>query len=450
MTEDKRTLAALMQTDISGYTKLVARDEQLALELLEEHSNLIRSSIANRSGREIKHMGDSFLVTFPSALQAAQCAVDIQTALVERNAVMPTSRKLWIRIGLHLGDLVHREGDVFGDGVNVLSRIEPLAEVGGIALSRQVYDQIRNQLDLPLESLGERELRNVDDPVELFCIVLPWQTETQPTGASKGGVAKKADLTRILGLTPEVFKHPRHGMLLERLLRNVVRFHQRHGEIDPGAQQLVRHWLANTAELLEGIDSSEFSVHVEDVRTQAGRFLQLVGDGDSVYSTNYIRAPVWWDTEIGEDYLRQKVNASRRGADIVQVMIEPEPEALIEDRDLIERLVGPHGERGSFRIYGISAQELVRDQLRDVFLIENKIAFELDLESRTWIRGFQIYFHPSEAMAQLRRYYVNLMQHDALVEYDPNGLYGGESSFDAFLRRVFPWASVESADVLSL
>jgi len=257
----------------------------------------------------------------------------------------------------------------------------------------------------------------------------------------------RADLTRVLGLTPELFKHPTHGLLLERLVRNLVRFHQRQNEIDPAAQQLLRQWLTNTAELLEGIDTNDYFVRLEDVRSQAGRYLQFIGAGDSVYSSNYVQVPIWWDTEVGDNYLRQKVNASRRGADIVQIMIESEPEALIEARQLIERLVGPHGERGSYRVFAIDEQELVRDQCRDVFLIKDKVAFGLDLDSRTWIRGFQICFHPSDAMNELLRYYEDLMQHSALVEYDPHGLYGGKQSYGEFIQHVFPWSRLELSDI---
>jgi class 3 adenylate cyclase len=424
MAEEKRKLAALMQTDICGYTEMVERDESLAMELLEEHNNLIRSWVSNHNGHEIKFMGDSFLVMFSSALQATRCAIDIQTSLVERNATMPTSRIITIRIGLHLSDLIYRDGDVFGDGVNMLSRIEPLAKPGGIALSRQIYVQVRNQLDIPCVSLGEQELKNIQNPVEIFQAILPWKSETCGVVKEREPPSKKADLMRVLGLTPELFKHPNYGMLLERIVRNLVRFHQRQNEIDPAAQQLLRQWLTNTAELLEGIDANDYIVRLEDVRFHAGRYLQLVGAGDCVYSTNYVQVAIWWDTEIGDNYLRQKVNASRRGAEIVQIMIESDPAALIEDR-----------------------QEVVKDQCRDVFLVKDKVAFGLDFDSRTWIRGFQISFHPSDAMNELVRYYEEIMQHDALVEYDPHGLYGGEQSYGDFVQRVFPWSRVELSDV---
>ena len=175
MAEGERRLAAIMLTDIVGYTALSQQNEGLALELLQEHSRLLRRCFAQHNGREIKFTGDGFLVEFPSALQATRCAIEIQRALNERNAAAPPERRIQIRIGLHVGDVVHREGDLFGDGVNITSRIEPLAEPGGICLSQQVFDQVWNKIEAPLISLGKKELKNVQVPMEVFRVVLPWE-----------------------------------------------------------------------------------------------------------------------------------------------------------------------------------------------------------------------------------------------------------------------------------
>lgn len=434
MSQEKRSLSALMLTDICGYTQRVERNEALAMSLLEEHCVLLRPIFTRHNGREIKLMGDAFLVEFPSAVQAARCAIEIQKAIVERNASSSPDRRIQIRIGLHLGDVVHRDEDVFGDGVNVLSRIEPLADAGGVCLSRQLYDQVWNKLDLPLESLGEKKLHNVDQPLELFRVILPWR------GGSRAPVAAafrtQLDLLHTLGFD-KLLKHPRHGLVVERLLRNLVRFHNRHESLDPSAVQLIRAWLESTARLLEGVEANQFDIHLEDVRIHAGRFLQLVTAGDKVYSTNYMYTPLWWGTRIGEDYARLKINASRRGADIVQVFIETDERSLRTNRPLVEKLVGPHGDKGTLRTYVIPERELVRDQCLDLFLIWDKVAFKLDLESRTWIKGFELFFSPSEGMNQLERYYEELMAHASLVEYDPHELYGGISDFDALVDRLF-------------
>src|SRR4029077_11185271 len=119
-----------------------------------------------------------FLVEFQSALEAAQCALAIQRALAKRNADAPAERQIQVRIGVHIGDVVHRGGDVYGDGVNIASRIESLAAAGGICVSMDVERQIRNALEARFEKLAPTELKNISVPMDLFRIVLPWERQT--------------------------------------------------------------------------------------------------------------------------------------------------------------------------------------------------------------------------------------------------------------------------------
>jgi class 3 adenylate cyclase len=170
--ESGRSLAAIMFTDIVGYTTLAQRDEGHALRLLEDHRRSLRAIFPKYSGREIKTIGDSFLVEFPSALEAARCAIEIQrkTHLPEKTNL---EDRVALRIGLHLGDLVHTaDGDIQGDAVNVASRIEPLADPGGICISDQVYAQIKNKIDNPIVKLGSRTLKNVEEPMDIYRVVL--------------------------------------------------------------------------------------------------------------------------------------------------------------------------------------------------------------------------------------------------------------------------------------
>ena len=122
-----RRLAAIMFTDIVGYTKMSQAKESLALELLEEHRALVRPLLSTHGGVEVKTIGDAFLVEFRSALEAVLCAVEIQQRMAERNLNASPDRRVRVRVGVHLGDVVHQGGDVYGDAVNVASRIEPLA-----------------------------------------------------------------------------------------------------------------------------------------------------------------------------------------------------------------------------------------------------------------------------------------------------------------------------------
>ena len=192
--EESRRLAALMITDMVGYTRLSQRDEALALRLLEEHNDVVRDSVAAHGGREVKQTGDGFFVEFPSALQAVSCSIDIQRRLYERNAKMDESNRFQVRIGLHVGDVVHRDNDVFGDGVNITSRIEPLALPGGVCLSQSIQAQVWNKIDRPLMSLGAKELKNVEVPMEVFRVVLPWEEKEEQEAEER---SKDLDRTRL-------------------------------------------------------------------------------------------------------------------------------------------------------------------------------------------------------------------------------------------------------------
>src|SRR6202043_2073827 len=170
-----------MFTDMVGYSALSQRNDKLALELLEEHRRLLREIFPRFHGTEIKTIGDAFLIEFDSALEAAQCAIEIQRTLAKRNHDVTAERRIEVKIGIHIGDVVHRGGDVYGDGVNVASRIEPLAGAGGICFSMDVERQIRNALEARFEKLAPTELKNISVPMDLFRIVMPWERDTRLT-----------------------------------------------------------------------------------------------------------------------------------------------------------------------------------------------------------------------------------------------------------------------------
>jgi len=168
MSDQQRQLRAIMFTDIVGYSAIVHRDEGLALTLLDEHRHILRAVFARHRGQEVNTMGDAFLVEFASALDAMRCALDIQQALADRNRDVDEERRIRVRVGVHVGEVVYRNGDVYGDGVNIASRIERLAGRGGICVSRQVVDQVRGRVDASYVSMGLRELRNIAAPVEVY------------------------------------------------------------------------------------------------------------------------------------------------------------------------------------------------------------------------------------------------------------------------------------------
>jgi adenylate cyclase len=199
-----------MFTDMVGYTSLGQRNESLALALVNEQRKLLRPIFKRHRGREIDTVGDAFLVEFGSALDATRCAYDIQRATKEFNISLPEDRRINLRVGLHVGDVVQsKSGDISGDAVNVASRIEPLANPGGVCLTRQVYDHVQNKFELPLESLGLKPLKNVRERVEVFKMVLPWERPEAISSSQNSVTAEVAGLDRLrIAVLPFVSMSP--------------------------------------------------------------------------------------------------------------------------------------------------------------------------------------------------------------------------------------------------
>jgi adenylate cyclase len=171
----ERRLAAIMFTDLVAFSALSQRDEALALQVLEGHRVLVRNAVKSHGGTEVKNTGDGFLLTFPSALEAVRCAVAVQTAIAAHNEEPTAGHEFKVRIGIHVGDVVMRDGDIVGDGVNIAARIEPLAPAGGICITGPVWDQIRNKLKERVVPIGRPDLKNIEVPVEVYRVLLPWE-----------------------------------------------------------------------------------------------------------------------------------------------------------------------------------------------------------------------------------------------------------------------------------
>jgi class 3 adenylate cyclase/TolB-like protein len=190
-----RSLAAVLFTDMVGYSALMQRDEALAMRLLELHFDMVRRLLAAYAGREIKTIGDSFLIEFGSALDAVRFGANLQQRQAAYNRAAPPERRFELRIGIHIGDVEHRGGDVFGDGVNIAARLEPLSPPGGLAVSRNVREAVDSSLHAPFVSSGPRALKNIAAPVEVF--VLPAEATAQVEAAPEGAV-RRAGRTRAL------------------------------------------------------------------------------------------------------------------------------------------------------------------------------------------------------------------------------------------------------------
>jgi len=174
-----------MYTDMVGYTAIGQRNESLSLTLVDEQRKIVRPILAKHNGREVKTMGDAFLVEFSSSLDAVRSAYDIQRSAREYNISVPEENRIHLRVGIHLGDVVESQGDISGDAVNVASRIEALAEDGGVCITRQVHDQVENKFELRFEKMGSRTLKNVASPVELYKMSLPWERQQRSVASGE-------------------------------------------------------------------------------------------------------------------------------------------------------------------------------------------------------------------------------------------------------------------------
>ncbi|HEX3412925.1 MAG TPA: adenylate/guanylate cyclase domain-containing protein [Stellaceae bacterium] len=166
-----RRLAAILAADVVGYSRLMGADEEGTHERFKAHlRDLVEPKIREHHGRTIKTIGDGMLVEFASVVDAARCAFEVQRGMIDREPDMPDERRIRLRIGINLGDVIAEGGDIFGDGVNVAARLEALAEPGGICISRTVRDQIRDKLPYPLEDMGEQSVKNIARPVRVYAL----------------------------------------------------------------------------------------------------------------------------------------------------------------------------------------------------------------------------------------------------------------------------------------
>jgi class 3 adenylate cyclase len=163
-----RKIAAIFAADIAGYSKLVAEDEEETLRRLASYRSVMDDFIARAGGRIFNTAGDAVLAEFPSAVEAVRCAIDIQESLRTRNMAYPASRQMSFRIGITIGDVVERNGDLLGDGVNIAARLEGIAPVGGICISRTVYEQVANKLSVQFADIGEQQVKNIPTPVHAY------------------------------------------------------------------------------------------------------------------------------------------------------------------------------------------------------------------------------------------------------------------------------------------
>jgi adenylate cyclase len=312
-----------MFTDMVGYTALTQSNESLALEVIDRHNRLLRPFFPRFHGREVKAIGDSFLVEFESALDALSCAVEIQSYLHDYNISSRDEWKINIRIGIHLGDVTQRAGDVFGDAVNIAARIEPIAEPEGICLSEQVYDQVRNKSAQTLVKLGRRDLKNVEFPIDVYRVVMPWDKATLPSGSDAYPTSKIAILP-FASMSPD----PTDEYFADGMTEELITTMSKIGGLKVMARTSIMTYKGAHKKINEIAKELEVGTVLEGSVRKAGNTMritvQLIDSqtGDHVWAESY-------DREL-KDVFAVQSDISKTVAQALKVQLLPSEKALIE------------------------------------------------------------------------------------------------------------------------
>ena len=191
----ERRLAAVLAADVAGYSLLMGRDEEGTVTQLKAfRKTLVDPTIAAHRGRIVKTTGDGMLVEFASAVDAARCAVEVQRGVAAENVNVPQQARIEFRIGIHVGDIIFDENDIFGDGVNIAARLEGIAQPGGICISDDAQRQIRGKLDSPFEDMGPQNLKNITEPMRA------WRLSVDATAAEYLSAERSTGIARPLAL----------------------------------------------------------------------------------------------------------------------------------------------------------------------------------------------------------------------------------------------------------
>ena len=191
---ETRKLVAILASDVVGYSRLAGADEDRILARLRTlRSDLIDPTIAVHRGRIVKRTGDGSIIEFRSVVDAVRCAIELQNAMVERNAGVPPERRIEFRVGIHVGDVVEEsDGDLMGDGVNIAARLEGIAKPGAICLSEDAYRQVKGRLDLAVTDLGPTQLKNIAEPIRVYSLQVGAPAVAKPAGPSAREIRRAA------------------------------------------------------------------------------------------------------------------------------------------------------------------------------------------------------------------------------------------------------------------
>jgi adenylate cyclase len=311
-----------MFTDMVGSTASAQSNEVEALKLRDEQAGLVRPLFAAHQGREIKSMGDGFLAEFDSALRAVQCAIDIQQHLHERNS-QPGMAPIHLRIGVHLGDVEQRETDIFGDAVNIASRIEPLAAPGGVCISGEVFSQIRNKIPNKLEKLPTTNLKGVDTPIDVYRVALPWAV--YEAVAAREGPIRLAVLP-FTNMSPD----PADLYFADGLTEELITVLSQLRELRVIARTSVMQYKSTTKEISQiGTNLGVSSVLEGSVR-RAGNRLRITTQLIDVDSQEHVWAKSF-DREL-DDVFEIQTEVAKQVADALKIELRPIEKTRLEAR----------------------------------------------------------------------------------------------------------------------
>ena len=315
-----------MFTDMVGYTASAQTDEKAALSLRNEQESLVRPLVSAHQGREVKSTGDGFLVEFDSALKATECALSIQRRLHERNGRVGVP-PIVLRIGIHLGDVEQQGSDIFGDAVNIASRIQPVAEPGGICVSNAVREQVWNKISDRLEKLPSTALKGLRAPVEIYRVVLPWTLQgTSPEG---NGTARLAVLP-FANMSPDPADVFFADGLTEELITVVSQLH----ELRVIARTSVMQYKSTTQDVSQIGANLGVSWILEGSVRRAGNRLRITAQLIDVSS----QAHAWsksYDREI-DDVFAVQSEIAKQVADALKIELRPNEAARLATKPPVQ------------------------------------------------------------------------------------------------------------------
>lgn len=319
-----RRLTAIMFTDMVGFTDKTQTDERGTLRLLQEQEGPVGPLIAEHTGRTVKSTGDGQLVEFPSALRAVECAVAIQEKLRARNREHRGEPPIDIRIGIHLGDVEGRGSDIFGDAVNIAARVQQVAEPGGIAVSQQVFDQVRNKVELSLDKIESKSLKGVHYPMDIYRLA----AADEPPAV----VPSSADAERRLAVLPfaNISPDPKDAYFSDGLTEEVITVLSQLGKLRVIARTSVEPYRTTPKPIPQiGVELGVSWVLEGSVR-KAGSRLRIAAQLIDVTSQAHLWASTY-DREL-DDVFAVQSEMAKRVAEALQIRLLEREEARLDGR----------------------------------------------------------------------------------------------------------------------